>query len=57
MNTHFTFLSRPVDEETLPKLPEHLVLRDTRDGCLIVRRKTQIYVPVPPSIHRLGRVA
>lgn len=26
-------------------------------GTLIIRRRTEAFVPVPPSIHRLGRVA
>lgn len=47
MNARFSFFGRPIDEETLAKLPDHLVLKDTRDGALIVRRSTQRFVPVP----------
>lgn len=43
----FTFFGRLVDDETLAKLPDHLVLKDNRDGALIVRRRTARFVPVP----------
>ena len=52
MTTRFRFLGLPVDEATLLKLPENLVLQDTRDGRLVVRRKTEKYVPVPAPTRR-----
>jgi hypothetical protein len=45
--TPFTFFTHPVDEATLAKLPDFMVLKDTRDGALVVRRHTERYVPVP----------
>lgn len=45
--TPFQFFGNPVDEETLAKLPDNLVLKDTRDGRLVVRRHTERIVPVP----------
>lgn len=46
-DTRFSYRGDPVDDETLPTLPDHLVLKDNHDGALIVRRTTTRFVPVP----------
>jgi hypothetical protein len=46
----FTFFGRPVDEETLAKFPDQMVLKEIRDGALIVRRRTAQFVPVPRKV-------
>jgi hypothetical protein len=43
----YSFLGFPVSEPEAEKLADKLVLRDERDGRLVVRMRTQEFVGVP----------
>lgn len=49
-STRFKFFGRPVDDDTLERLPERLVLKETRPGgVLVVRYKSEKHIPVPTT--------
>ncbi len=43
----FTFFGFAMTPEQVAKWPDRLVLRDERDGRLVVRMRTEQYVGVP----------
>lgn len=46
----FAFMGHPCTREKAQSLPDQLVIKDVQPGAeLIVRRRTERFVPVPPS--------
>lgn len=58
MTEPYTFLGHPVPADIAARIADRIVLRDERDGALIVRMRTeQLAVLIKGTRVRMGRAA